>query len=90
MIAIDEVGSFGSSEGFSSEGIWVIDGCLGFIPDDDPGAFGLLDPSYIIRSCHFIPAFADGKTTSLMPYQWETFARTPGEDGDRTCFYVNM
>ena len=63
---------------------------MGFVPDDNPDAFGFLDPSHIIHGCHLIPAFADGKTTSLMPYQGETLARTPGEDEDWVYFYVNM
>ena len=63
---------------------------MGFVPDDDPDAFGFLDPSHVIRGCHLIPAFADGRTTSLMPYQGEMLARTPGEDEDWVYFYVNM
>lgn len=63
---------------------------MGFIPHDDPDAFGFLDPSNVIRGCHLIPAFADGKTSSLMPYQGKTFARAPGELEDWSYFYVNM
>ena len=63
---------------------------MGFIPHDDSDAFGFLDPSQVIRGCHLIPAFADGKTSSLMPYQGETVARDPGELEDWTHFYVNM
>jgi hypothetical protein len=63
---------------------------MGFVPHDDPDAFGFLDPSNVIRGCHLIPAFADGKTSSLMPYQEETFARNPGELEDWSYFYVNM
>jgi len=63
---------------------------MGFIPHDDSDAFGFLNPSDVIRGCHLIPAFADGKTTSLMPYQGETLARDPGEFEDWSFFYVNM
>jgi hypothetical protein len=63
---------------------------MGFVPHDDPDAFGFLDPSCVIRGCHLIPAFADGKTTSLMPHQGRTFARAPGELEDWWYFYVNM
>jgi hypothetical protein len=63
---------------------------MGFVPHDDPDAFGFLDPSNVIRGCHLIPAFADGQTTSLMPYKGETFARAPGELEDWSYFYINM
>ena len=63
---------------------------IGFIPHDDPDAFGFLDPSNVIRGCHLIPAFADGRTMSLMPYNGETSARAPGELNDWSYFYVNM
>jgi hypothetical protein len=62
----------------------------GFVPHDDPDAFGFLDPSNVIRGCHLIPAFADEKTTSLMPYRGETFARDPGEHEDWSYFYVSV
>lgn len=63
---------------------------MGFVPHDDPDAFGFLDPAQVIRGCHLIPAFADGKTSSLMPYQEETAARAPGEIEDWSYFYINM
>jgi hypothetical protein len=47
---------------------------MGFIPHDDSDAFGFLDPSQVICGCHLIPAFADAKMSSLMPYQGETVA----------------
>jgi len=33
---------------------------LRFLPMADDGAFGFIDPSDIMRSCHIIPAFARG------------------------------
>jgi len=39
---------------------------LGFIDSDDSGAFGFLDPDQIIRGVHLIPAFAHGRTSSLL------------------------
>lgn len=33
---------------------------VGFVPDNDPLAFGFLDPSLMLRGCHLIPAFNDG------------------------------
>ena len=34
---------------------------LRFIPNSDEFSTGFLDPSRIVRGCHLIPAFADGK-----------------------------
>ena len=34
---------------------------LSFLPEADEFAFGFLDPSLVLRGCHLIPAFADGK-----------------------------
>jgi hypothetical protein len=62
---------------------------IGFVEDTDDLAFGFLDPSLVIRSCHLIPAFCDGKTTSLLKTSY-TAARPPGETDDWTNFYVNM
>ncbi|KAK6969249.1 hypothetical protein R3P38DRAFT_2814712 [Favolaschia claudopus] len=39
---------------------------LEFLPDSDPQAFGFLDPDEVIRGSHIIPAFARGRTTTLL------------------------
>ena len=40
---------------------------IGYVCEDDPsGAFGFLDPALVVRACHLIPAFAYGRTTSLL------------------------
>jgi len=52
---------------------------MGFVPHGNLNAFGFLDPAQIIWGCHLVPAFADGRTLSLMPYKGETAARAPGE-----------
>jgi hypothetical protein len=69
---------------------------IGFVPSTDDFAFGFLDPACVIRSCHLIPAFAAGRTTTLLPYS-TSVARchsvlTPGpmEADDWTNFYVDM
>ncbi|KAI6143597.1 hypothetical protein BKA82DRAFT_20565 [Pisolithus tinctorius] len=31
--------------------------CIGFIPHEDPGTFGFLDPHHVICAIHLIPAF---------------------------------
>jgi hypothetical protein len=40
---------------------------LGFVPCEDPMAFGFLDPKEIIRGVHIIPAFHHGLTAELLP-----------------------
>lgn len=61
---------------------------VGFIPSDDDGAFGFLDPQEVIRAVHLMPAFAHGKTTELLG---PSVARQP-KDGpaDWQYYYVNM
>jgi hypothetical protein len=61
---------------------------VGFIPDS-PFAFGFLDPSVVLRACHFIPCFADGRTDTLLRYG-PSVARPFGEVNDWAAFYVNM
>lgn len=39
---------------------------IGFVPQSNPGAFGFLDPSRVLRGCHLIPAFSQGTTTQLL------------------------
>jgi len=61
---------------------------IGFIPDS-PGAFGFLDPSLVLRACHLIPAFSEGRTDSLLPHG-PSIARENGGTDDWTAYYVNM
>ncbi|KAI0737908.1 hypothetical protein C8Q80DRAFT_1263018 [Daedaleopsis nitida] len=35
-------------------------------PGDDEPAFGFIDPSYVVRASHIIPAFAHGRTDKLL------------------------
>lgn len=65
---------------------------IGFIPDSDEFAFGFLDPSLVLRGCHLLPAFADGRTTELLPSTTGriTEARPSGEEDDWMNYYVGM
>ena len=65
---------------------------IGFIPDSDEFAFGFLDPSLVLRGCHLMPAFADGRTTELLTITPgnTTQARPSGEEDDWTTYYVGM
>ena len=62
---------------------------IGFVKDTDEYAFGFLDPSLVIRGCHLILAFVDGKTTDLLSTQAQapTEARPNGQIDD---YYVGM
>ena len=62
---------------------------VGFIPDSDPLAFGFLDPSLMLRGCHLIPAFNDGRTYHLLSVPC-TVSCPPDEDDDWVAFYINM
>jgi len=60
---------------------------IGFVPEEDPSAFGFLDPALVIRACHLMPAFADGRTSELLR-SGPSRARAPDEIDDWTNFYV--
>lgn len=62
---------------------------VGFIPDTDKNAFGFLDPSLVIRGCHLIPAFTEGRTTTLMK-PGPSLGRLSRETDDWSSFYVNI
>lgn len=61
---------------------------ISFIPSDEPGAFGFLDPAQVIRGVHLIPNFPRGQTDSRLP---PSIVR-PMDDGDEDweSFYVNL
>lgn len=59
-----------------------------FIPADDRGAFGFLDPSLVIRSAHIIPSYGYGKTQKLMGPS--LMRRASEGDEDWILYTVNM
>ena len=65
---------------------------IGFVPDSDEFAFGFLDPSLVLRGCHLLPSFKDGKTKELLstPNNLATEARLWGEHEDWAYYYVGM
>lgn len=63
---------------------------IGFVPESDPSAFGFLDPSLVLRGCHLVPAFAEGRTSALLNTVNPTAARPIGETDDWVNFYVIM
>jgi len=62
---------------------------IGFVPETDDQAFGFLDPSLVVRGCHLIPVFADGRTSELLATP-HTAARLPGKIDDWAAYYVGM
>ena len=64
---------------------------IGFVPSTDKYAFSFLDPAQAIRGVHLMPAFSEGRTSSLLPVT-RSVARvmSPEEDDDWMNFYVNM
>ncbi|KAJ4467212.1 hypothetical protein C8J55DRAFT_565472 [Lentinula edodes] len=63
---------------------------VGFVPESDPFAFGFLDPAHVIRGCHLMPAFSDGRTSELLETNKPTVARKEGEKDDWAYFYVGI
>jgi hypothetical protein len=60
---------------------------IGFLPADNPDAFGFLDPAQVIRGIHVIPRFAGGRTSALLG---PSIIRNPSEgDEDWVNYYVN-
>ena len=63
---------------------------VGFVPKHgDSPTFGFLDPSLVIRGCHLIPTFTDGRTDQLLQ-RGQSVARQYGETDDWAGYYVNM
>jgi hypothetical protein len=58
--------------------------CVGYVPHNDPEAFGFLDPACVLQGCHLIPAFDEGRTTDLCPPSVAC-----DDNGDWSGYYVN-
>lgn len=61
-----------------------------FVPEDKQNPFGFLDPSLVLRGCHLVPAFSEGRTSKLLKTVNPTTARPVGEMDDWASFYVIM
>jgi len=62
--------------------------CIGFIPADNDGAFGFLNPQNVVHAIHLIPAFKYGHMPDLLPHSIVRHAKE--NDKDWCMFYVNM
>ncbi|KAJ7712525.1 hypothetical protein B0H14DRAFT_679246, partial [Mycena olivaceomarginata] len=58
-----------------------------FMPDDEPDAYGFVDPDEVIRASHLIPAFAHGPTE---PVPYTSLGRKGDEFDDWRYHYVNF
>jgi hypothetical protein len=63
---------------------------IGFVPDSDEFAFGFLDPSCVVRGCHLIPSFIDGKTQDLLTTDSISLGRVGTEYDDWSNYSVGM
>ncbi len=64
---------------------------VGFVESTDEFAFSFVDPANVVRGCHLIPAFHEGRTVDLLPVpRSASRCFNPGEDDDWLNFYVNM
>lgn len=61
---------------------------LQFLPEDDPEAFGFLDPDEVIRGAHLIPAFFYGGTEEYL--RGISLARADNAVDDWRFHYVNL
>lgn len=63
---------------------------IGFVPDTEDNAFGFLDPSLVLRGCHLVPVFANGRTSGLLRTSLPSAGRSIGEVDDWVNYYVIM
>ncbi|TRM55172.1 hypothetical protein BD626DRAFT_607153, partial [Schizophyllum amplum] len=73
---------------------------IGYVREDDSsGAFGFLDPALVVRACHLIPAFAHGRTASLLSSSvardnitgdWESYYVARFVDRDMMMRYLGL
>jgi hypothetical protein len=64
---------------------------VGFVESTDEFAFSFVDPANVIRGCHLVPAFHEGRTVDLLPVP-RSVSRclNPGDNDDWVNYYVNM
>ncbi|KAF8156767.1 hypothetical protein B0H34DRAFT_789464 [Crassisporium funariophilum] len=64
---------------------------IGFVESTDEFAFSFVDPANVVRGCHLIPAFHEGRTVNLLPVpQSVSRCLNPGDVDDWVNFYVNI
>ncbi len=64
---------------------------IGFVKSSDNYAFTFLDPTQVIRGAHLIPAFAEGRSSALLPAKKSIACiLNPNDEDNWLNFYVNM
>jgi len=63
---------------------------VGFVLDSDEFTFGFLDPSLVVRGCHLIPSFVDGKTGDLLRAEESSCGWVDGKEDDGASYYIRM
>ena len=64
---------------------------IGFVESSDEYTFTFLDPGQVIRGAHIIPAFSEGRTSTLLPATKSVACvLRPDEKDNWVNFYVNM
>ncbi|KAK0452774.1 uncharacterized protein EV420DRAFT_1700868 [Desarmillaria tabescens] len=62
--------------------------CIGFLPGDDPQAFGFVDPNDVLHASHIMPAYVYGQTSDILP---PSICRRFNEnDMDWARYYVDI
>ena len=61
-----------------------------FCSDNDDFTFGFLDPSLVLRGCHLIPAFADGKKSQPLTIPTTSNLKIGPLQADWYGYYVGM
>lgn len=62
---------------------------IGFVPHDNPYAFGFVNPASVLRASHLIPAYAHGQIRDLLPPS-VCARRSEEKDLDYQYYYVGM
>jgi hypothetical protein len=70
---------------------------LQFLPQNNPNAFGFVDPCVVLRGCYIMPAFAHGTTNKYLNYP-NSIGRPPrftsegltADNNDFKYYYVGM
>ncbi|KAJ7208339.1 hypothetical protein GGX14DRAFT_303465, partial [Mycena pura] len=60
-----------------------------FVPHDEPGAFGFLDPADVVRGVHLIPQFRYGRTDAALPRSMARSFDDAEDDMDWRWYNVN-
>jgi len=64
---------------------------VGFVESMDEFAFSFVDPAHVVRGCHLVPAFHEGRTVDLLPVLHSVSrCLNPDDNDDWVNFYVNM